>query len=154
MIIPSLTAVQEYIKGVFEAVTIDTESSDPQAFFNSVYAAEAGYVWNNKDVEYPSMAFAISNVNVDEQYTTFRFTFYAGARQHEAIEPTTHDNWSNLFTAMETGFNTMQDTVGENENPFVSVSYPRNYTFAPLKMMDVLAVVTVDVEFIVENVAC
>lgn len=141
----SLVQLQNIIKGYFEA----------NDNVKSVYAMDAAYAWNNHEVEYISVAFDLTGVNVNDDITSYTFRFYAGARQREDIDPTTNPNYEQLYTILESTFRTMEtDAVGDLENLIVGVERPRNYTFANLKMMDVLAVATVDVTIDIDNNYC
>ena len=112
--------------------------------FESVYNADGGYVWNNKDVAYPSVCFEILSIQTTESTNVYNYRVTAANRQTEGIEGTTQENYNLLFTALETAFNEYEQPTAYNESLF-SISQSRNYQFAPLKLMDVCAVCSVDI---------
>lgn len=122
--------------------------------FESVYNADGGYIWNNKDVKYPSVCFEILSINRTDETTVFNYRVTAAARQHESVEPSTQENYNMLYTALEKAFSEMEQPEIFNEGFTFNVSAARNYSFAPLKLMDVCAVCSVDIQIIGFNEEC
>ncbi len=144
-VIESLETLREYIVEKFQA------NEDVK----SVYDNEALYVWNNMDCSYPSVCFNLVGVTVNEETTTYTYQFYAGALQHESIEPTTNTNYNQLYNILESTFQAMESDVAENsENLIVGIGRPRNYEFAPIKTNELLAVASVQVGIDVLNAEC
>lgn len=132
--------LNEYLASVFE--------SDSRVC--STYSDDAAYVWNNKEVSYPSVAWSIQRITEDENGTTFDLIFYAGARQAEDIDSTTTENYDLLFSVLSTGFNAINGDLDRA----ATVTKPLTYSFAKLKMMDLLAVVTVEASIRFESADC
>lgn len=118
--------------------------------FESVYNGDGGYIWNNKDVVYPSVCFNIMSVNRGEETTVFNFRVTAANRQHESIELTTPTNYNLLYTALEKCFESMAEAENYDGYTF-NIAESRTYQMANLKLMDVCAVVTVDIQIIGYN---
>ena len=112
--------------------------------FESVYNADAGYIWNNKDVVYPSICFDINNIQTDTDTITYNYTITAACRQNEDIDSTTQANYNYMFATLERCFNSVEEAT-EYYGCVFSVGKIRNYQFAPLKLMDVCAVCTVTI---------
>ena len=112
--------------------------------FVSVYNADGGYVWNNKNVEYPSVCFDITSIQTETDTITYNFTVTAACRQREDIDSTSQANYNYMFATLERCFNAVEDPT-EFYGCVFSVGKSRNYQFAPLKLMDVCAVCTVSI---------
>lgn len=136
----TIEELNEYLAGIFE--------SDDRV--NSTYADDAAYVWDNKDVAYPSVAWNIQRITEDDVATTFDLVFYAGARQAEDVDSTTTPNFDLLWSILSTGF----DAINADLDRAATVTKPLTYSFAKLKMMDVLAVVTVEASIRFEGADC
>lgn len=123
--------LNEYLVGVFE--------SDSRVC--STYAMDAAYAWDNREVKYASVCWNIQRITEDtDGSTTFSLIFYAGARQAEDIESTTTPNYDLLWSILSTAF----DSINGDLDRAATVEKPLSFSFAPLRMMDVLAVCTVE----------
>lgn len=128
---------------------ITTHLSDVETF-ETVYNGDGGYFWNTKDPIYPSVAFDILSIERNEETTTFNYRVMAAARQHESIDPTTQPNYNLLYKALETAFTSMKEPEASGDYTF-NILENRSYQFANLKLMDVCAVVTVDIQVVGYN---
>lgn len=137
--IDDINEIKDYITECFEA-------DDRVA---SVYAKDGYYVWNVKDVQYPSIAFNLTGVTVNEDSRVYTYQFYGANLQAEDIDSTTDDNYQLLYEILEGVFQGMENGLSQADNNIVGISRPRTYTFAPLKLADVCALVSVEVSFTV-----
>ena len=127
----------------FMTLLVDCFGSHP--LVQSVIPDDAAYVWNNADIPYPSVALSLTSVTESETETTFSVNIYAGERQREDIDSSTLDNYDELHGILEE----VLDMITENPDIPAVADTPRAYTFAKLKMMDMLAVVSLTATFTV-----
>lgn len=130
-----------------ELVNIIKNLAEGNPVVNSAYDGDAAYVWNNKDVMYPSVCFSLTSATEDEDNATFTFNFYSGDRQAEDVDSTTENNYQELWDILRRLFIQL-DEEG------VDVQRPITYYFSNLKMNDVLAVCTAQVSLSVPVDRC
>lgn len=122
----SYIELNNLIKNIIEESTV----------VNSCYDMDATYAWNTRDVLYPSICFSLASATEYDDYTEFTYNWYAGDRQAEDIESTTNANYQELHDILKRIFIRL-------EKEGVEVVRPLTYYYAPVKQMDVLAIVTV-----------
>lgn len=109
----------------------------------SVVYEDAAYAWNNADIPYPSVALSLVSMTETETTRSYTLNIYAGERQREDIDSSTVANYEELYDLLENALT----GITENTEVPCFADVPRTFQFAKLKMMDVLAVVSVTATF-------
>ena len=99
---------------------------------------------NSSSVKYANVCADLKTIRTDEQGEVYTFTIYASERE-KADGSNEYANYDELHNILELGLNYLNDIDG------ITVLFPRNYTVAHQKFMDVLTVMFIDVNIEVER---
>lgn len=110
---------------------------------NSYHLGDVYAYWNAANVQYLSVVADLVSVRTDENAVFYTFRIHAADRETQI--PNEHTNYEQLQNVLELGLNYLNSVDG------ITIPYPRNYTVAHQKFMDVLSIMYIDVEIEVEN---
>lgn len=130
-----LVELNDLIYGVFSSMTL----------VKSTYPVDAYLAWDNLQVKYPSLAYALVAAETDGNIDTYTYRFYCGDRLTDA-KTNYILNYGEEMAIIEKGLNAISNSDG-----ILDVEFPRRYQFARQKFSDVLSVAYVDAQIHVQS---
>ena len=118
--------------------------------FERLYAVESYHLGdiyaylNSSNVQYANVCADLKTIRTEEQAVIYTFTITATDRE-TAGSSNEYANYDRLYNILELGLNYLNSIDG------ITVDYPRSYTVAHQKFMDVLTAIYIDINIEVSN---